>query len=63
MILWCQVQQFDTEQTPRRHPLIACFEFYSILDHASTTFQLKIKEATTLNGRNLLLIINFIMLI
>ena len=42
MILWCQVQQFNTEQTPRRHPLTACFEeCFSILDHASTTFQLK----------------------
>ena len=38
-------------------------ECFNISDHASTTFQLKIKEATTFNGRNLHLITNFIMLI
>ena len=36
---------------------------FSILDHASTTFQLKIKEAIHIQWENLHLIINFIMLI
>ena len=37
-------------------------ECFNIQDHASTTFQLEIKEAIHIQWENLLLITNFIML-
>ena len=54
---------FKHLQNPEHCHTLCSNDCFSILDHASTTFQLKIKKPFIFNGKNLHLIINFIMLI
>ena len=60
---WWDLAHFKHLQNSEHYCTLCSNDRFSILHHASTMFQLKIKKPSISSGKNLHLIINFIMLI